>query len=264
MPTPAFHVDAFTDRPFAGNPALVCLLDGPRDESWMRLVATEMSLPETSFVVRRDNGFSLRWFTPAIELDLCGHGTLAAAHALWESGWLATGSPARFHTRRGLLTAASAGGWIALDFPALAVEAGPIPAAITAALGIGARFTGTCGQRFVVEAASEAAVRSLAPDFALMQSVPGRAVVVTAAADPGRGYDIVSRYFAPWVGANEDPVTGVAHCIVGPFWAARLGRRTLTACQASARGGLLRVGVRGDRVELAGRAVTVLRGELVL
>jgi PhzF family phenazine biosynthesis protein len=263
VPIPFFHVDAFTARPFAGNPAAICLLDGPRDPDWMRQVAAEMNLSETAFVVPQEGGFGLRWFTPVIEVDLCGHATLAAAHVLWESRRLAAGAVARFHTRSGWLTAARDAGWITLDFPALSIVPGPVPDTLVEALGADARFTGACGARSVIEVADEATVRGLRPDFALLRSVPGRALIVTAAADPGSGYDFVSRYFAPWVGVDEDPVTGAAHCSLGPFWGARLGKATLFAYQASPRGGALRVELAGDRVRLAGQAVTVVSGEFL-
>ena len=263
MPIPFFHVDAFTDRPFSGNPAAVCLLEAPGDPQWMRQVAAEAALSETAFVVPIDGGFGLRWFTPAVEVDLCGHATLASAHALWESGRLARHEPARFHTRSGWLTASWADGWITLDFPALSIAPGPIPEEAIAALGIAPVMTGTCGARWVVEAANEDAVRGLRPDFARLRALAGRALLVTAAAHPGAAYDFVSRYFAPWVGVDEDPVTGAAHCALAPFWAARLGTSRLTAVQASHRGGWLKVEPVGDRVKLGGQAVTVVAGEWV-
>jgi predicted PhzF superfamily epimerase YddE/YHI9 len=235
MPIPFFHVDAFTSRPFSGNPAAVCLLDAPADPAWMRLVAAELGLSEAAFLVPVDGGFGLRWFTPAVEVDLCGHATLASAHVLWETGRLPRDAPARFHTRSGWLTAITEGEWITLDFPAMTIEAGPIP--------------------------GEEVVRALRPDYFRLRALSGRALMVTAAGRPGTGCDFVSRYFAPWVGVDEDPVTGAAHCALAPFWAARLGRSSLTAYQASPRGGWLRVEATGDRVKLSGQAVTVIAGE---
>jgi PhzF family phenazine biosynthesis protein len=261
MPMNFFHVDAFTDRPFSGNPAAVCLLDAPADPAWMRQVAAELNLSEAAFVTPADGGFGLRWFTPEVEVDLCGHATLASAHVLWETGRLPAETPARFHTRSGWLTATRAGGWITLDFPSMTIAPGPIPAEAVAAVGIDPVLTGTCGARWVIEAASEEVVRGLRPDFARLRALTGRALVVTAVGRPGTGCDFVSRYFAPWVGVNEDPVTGAAHCALAPFWAARLGRPTLTAYQASPRGGWLRVEAAGDRVRLSGQAVTVVAGE---
>ncbi|HEY3384309.1 MAG TPA: PhzF family phenazine biosynthesis protein [Vicinamibacterales bacterium] len=273
MPTRLYQVDAFTDRPFAGNPAAVCLLDRPADAVWMQSVAREMNLSETAFVVPGIDAappncplFGLRWFTAAgVEVDICGHATLATAHVLWESGLLAHGERACFDTRSGRLTAARDAAWITLDFPAMPVVPGPIPGTILTALRVDPLFTGTCGPRCLVEVANESIVRGLAPDFTLMRSAPGRAVIVTSRADAGRAYDIVSRYFAPWVGVDEDPVTGVAHCALGPFWAARLGRQTVTAYQASARGGHLRLALTDGlppRVQISGQAVTVLVGTL--
>jgi PhzF family phenazine biosynthesis protein len=258
-------VDAFTGRAFRGNPAAVCLLESPGDAEWMRLVAREMAVSETAFVVRRDDGFSLRWMTPVTEVDLCGHATLAAAHVLWETGRLGPGEEARFLTRSGLLSARQADGpgWIALDFPALAFEPGPVPPEVLKALGVEARLTGTSGPRWLVEVATEAEVRNLRPDFARLRAVPGRAVIVTAAASPGGDCDVVSRYFAPWVGVDEDPVTGSAHCCLAPLWSARLGKRELVAEQASPRGGRLHLAIAGDRVRVAGQAVTVVAGHLL-
>lgn len=261
MPIAFFHVDAFTDGPFSGNPAAVCLLEAPADAAWMRRVAAEVNLSEAAFVVPIDGGFGLRWFTPEVEVDLCGHATLASAHVLWERGTLPRAQPARFSTRSGWLTAACDGGSITLDFPALPLTPGPIPPEAVAALGVEPLMTGTCGARWMAEVASEETVRGLKPDFARLRALTGRALMVTARARPGAGYDFVSRYFAPWVGVDEDPVTGVAHCALGPFWAARLGKPRLTAFQASSRGGWLRVEAAGDRVKLGGQAVTVIAGE---
>jgi len=258
---PFFHVDAFTDRPFTGNPAAVCLLDAPADPGWMRQVAAELRLSETAFVAPAPGGYELRWFTPEVEVDLCGHATLASAHVLWERGALGRDEPARFHTRSGWLTAALADGWITLDFPALEVTPGAVPREAISALGLEPVATATCGARWLVEAASEEAVRALRPDIEQLRRLKGRALIVTAAAERGTGCDFVSRYFAPWVGVDEDPVTGVAHCALGPFWAQRLGRSPLVARQVSPRGGLLRVAPDGDRVKLGGQAVTVLSGE---
>jgi PhzF family phenazine biosynthesis protein len=257
------QVDAFADRPFAGNPAAVCVLPGERDAAWMQDVAREMNLSETAFLLRQEDGFRLRWFTPAVEVELCGHATLASAHVLWEDGWLAASETARFHTRSGLLTARRDGEWIWLDFPA----APPHPAEphpdLLPALGIEApRYVGGSRWDVLVEVESEPAVRALQPDIAALRRVPMRGVIVTARSD-SLEHDFVSRWFGPAVGVDEDPVTGSAHCVLAPFWAERLGRDELTGYQASARGGVVRVRVRGERVGLGGRAVTVLRGELV-
>lgn len=261
MPQPIVQVDAFTDRPFAGNPAAVCILDAPREEPWMRDVAAEMNLSETAFLHRVDDGWSLRWFTPAVEVDLCGHATLAAAHVLWQDGLLAPDAEARFHTRSGLLTAVRDGGWIRMDFPAKPEQPAPAPEGLEQALGVRPVYMGRSLFDWVVEVESEASVRAITPDMGLLAKVDARGVIVTARAEGG-GYDFVSRFFAPRVGVPEDPVTGSAHCALAPFWAARLGRDELTGFQASRRGGTVQVRVAGDRVMLGGQAVTVMRGML--
>ena len=256
------QVDAFTSKPFAGNPAAVCVLSGPRDASWMQDVAREMNLSETAFLLAHDAGYRLRWFTPAAEVALCGHATLASAHVLWEDGHLAAGAPARFHTQSGLLTAEQRGDWIELDFPATPAVPGPLPAGLALALGVTPCWTGRSNFDYLLEVDSEATVRALEPDFAALRRVEARGVIVTSRATTP-GYDFVSRFFAPRVGVDEDPVTGSAHCALTPFWSERLQRAELMAYQASLRGGVLRVRLAGDRVGLAGQAVTVLRGELV-
>jgi PhzF family phenazine biosynthesis protein len=255
------QVDAFTDRPFAGNPAAVCVLPGPADERWMQDVAREMNLSETSFLHRLDDGYRLRWFTPAVEVDLCGHATLAGAHVLWEDGHLPADAPARFHTRSGLLTATSSDGWIEMDFPAKPASAAAPPAGLEQALGVAARYVGRSAFDYLVEVDTEETVRRLRPSFSLLEAVECRGVIVTSAA-AGPPYDFVSRFFAPRAGVNEDPVTGSAHCCLGPYWQRRLGKDALLARQVSSRGGDVRVRMRGDRVVLGGQAVTVLRGEL--
>ena len=255
------QVDAFTDRPFAGNPAAVCLLSKPSEPAWMLNVAREMNLAETAFLVRRGDEFDLRWFTPTIEIDLCGHATLASAHVLWEDGHLKPGAQARFHTKSGLLTADRRGDWIELDFPATAAAPAPAPAGLEAALGAKARFVGRSKFDYLVEVDDEATVRRLNPDLGAIGRIDARGVIVTSKSH-GNGYDFVSRFFAPQAGVPEDPVTGSAHCALAPYWTAKLGRQELTGFQASARGGIVRVRVVGDRVRLGGQAVTVLRGEL--
>jgi PhzF family phenazine biosynthesis protein len=261
MPMPLMHVDAFTDRPFSGNPAAVCLLDGPREPVWMQAVAAEMNLPETAFVAAQPDGFGLRWFTPTIEVDLCGHATVAAAHALWQEGRLAPEIAARFHTRSGVLTATRRGPWIELDFPAEPAVAAEPPATLTAALGVTAKWAGRNRFDWLVEVDDAATVRALSPDLTRLAEVPTRGVIVTAPTDDPR-FDFVSRFFAPRAGIPEDPVTGSAHCCLGPFWAARLGRSELTGHQISRRGGVVRVRLVGERAVLAGLAITVFRGEL--
>lgn len=259
---PFTQVDAFTDRPFAGNPAAVCVLPTARDAAWMQIVAREMNLAETAFLVRRADGYDLRWFTPAVEVDLCGHATLASAHVLWESGHLPSAATARFHTRSGLLTATRHDGLIWLDFPSTPAVEAPAPPEIERALGAPLRFTGRTPFDYLVEVDSEATLRRLEPDLTLLGRLPVRGVIVTAASS-SEDYDFVSRFFAPAAGVPEDPVTGSAHCALSPFWSARLGRLELRGYQASQRGGLVRVRLAGDRVQLGGNAVTVLRGELL-
>ena len=262
MGLPLIQVDAFTDTPFAGNPAAVCLLDGARDDAWLQAVGAEMNLPETAFLTAAADGFGLRWFTPTTEVDLCGHATLAAAHVLWEVGRLAPEAAARFHTRSGVLTATRRDGWIELDFPAEPPSVAEPPAALAAALGAVAKWTGRNRFDWLVEIESAARVRALTPDLARLAAVPTRGVIVTAPSDDPR-FDFVSRFFAPRTGIPEDPATGSAHCCLGPYWAERLGRTALTGAQVSPRGGVVRVRLAGPRAILGGQAVTILRGELV-
>jgi PhzF family phenazine biosynthesis protein len=261
MPLRLTTVDAFTATPFAGNPAAVCLLPAPRDEAWMRAVAREMNLAETAFLLRQGEDFGLRWFTPAVEIDLCGHATLASAHVLWEEGHLAPEAEARFHTRSGLLRATRQDDWITLDFPATPPAACERVPEIVRAIGAPIRLFARTRFDYLVELESEAAVRALTPDFALLAGLGGRGVIATSLAS-SPGVDFVSRFFAPAAGVAEDPVTGSAHCALGPLWAERLGKTSLVGYQASARGGIVRVTVAGERVLLGGQAVTVLRAEL--
>jgi PhzF family phenazine biosynthesis protein len=266
MGTRITQVDAFTGRPFAGNPAAICVLPAPADPDWMQHVALEMNLSETAFLFPRDGGtqagFDLRWFTPTVEVDLCGHATLAAAHVLWEEGHLAAGQPARFHTRSGLLTAGRNGEWIELDFPSLPPSPTVAPSGLEEALGTSSRYVAKSRYDYLLEIDSDAAVRGLRPDFTALREIDARGIIVTArAADAS--FDFVSRFFAPAAGIDEDPVTGSAHCTLAPFWEARLGKKEMLGYQASARGGTVKVHVAGDRVILGGKAITVLRGELV-
>jgi PhzF family phenazine biosynthesis protein len=266
---PIFVVDAFAEGPFRGNPAGVVPLepdDLPTDE-WMQTVAAEMNLSETAYVrARAGGGFDLRWFTPEVEVDLCGHATLASAHVLFETGRLATDAAAVFHTRGGELRATrTPDGSVQLDFPTTPPEPCDPPAGLLAALGIAkAEPLQTTGQFFMLVVPDAAIVRDLAPDFRALAALPDvRGVYVTAAGDDGT-YDIVSRCFAPRVGIDEDPVTGSMHCVLSAYWCERLGKQDLRAHQASARGGVVHVKLAGDRTLLVGRAVTVLRGDLLL
>jgi predicted PhzF superfamily epimerase YddE/YHI9 len=264
MSLPLYQVDAFTSRAFSGNPAAVCLLPEPREDAWMLAVAREMNLSETAFLHREgeDGAWRLRWFTPAVEVELCGHATLASAHVLWEVGDLPRDRPARFNTLSGLLTAELRGEWIELDFPARPAEEVASPPGLAEALGAEPLWVGRSRYDYLLELPSEAAVRSLDPDHRRLASLPVRGVIVTARGGQGP-FDFVSRFFAPGAGVDEDPVTGSAHCTLGPYWAARLNKSELLAWQASARGGTVRVRLEGDRVKLGGQAVLVLRGELL-
>jgi PhzF family phenazine biosynthesis protein len=227
----------------------------------MRDVAREMNLSETAFLVPQADGYSLRWFTPTVEVDLCGHATVASAHVLWEDGHLPAGAQARFYTRSGRLLADQRGDWIQLDFPATIAEAAEPPPHLLDALGAKAQFVGRSKFDYLVEVASEEELRGLQPDFTTLRRLAVRGVIVTArAATPE--FDFISRFFGPGSGIDEDPVTGSAHCALGPYWSKRMGKTEFTAFQASARGGVVRVSVKGDRVILGGQAVTVLRGEL--
>jgi PhzF family phenazine biosynthesis protein len=264
------QVDAFADKPFAGNPAAVCILEQARDEGWMQLLAREMNLSETAFLVKRGDAYDLRWFTPLVEVDLCGHATLASAHVLWEQGYLKLADPARFHTKSGVLTATRKGTWTEMNFPATPVKLDSgLRENIEATLGTKVRNAGRTCYDYFAELESEEAVRSARPDFSMLGRLPARGLIVTSAAPgsvtgetSGSEYDYVSRFFAPAAGIDEDPVTGSAHCCLGPYWKERLGRDNLIGYQSSARGGIVRTGCEGDRVLLSGQAVTVLRGEL--
>ncbi len=260
-PVPIFVADAFTDRPFRGNPAAVCLLDEPRDDAWMQAVAAEMNLSETAFLLPEGDGFRLRWLTPAVEVDLCGHATLASAHIIWQERRASAGEAIRFHTRSGLLTTTRRGDGIAMDFPANPETPADPPAGLIEALGAAPRHVGRTRWDYLLEFETAAAVRGLRPDFRRLRAVGARGVIVTARSDDPT-FDFVSRFFAPGAGIDEDPATGSSHCSLGPFWAARLGRTALVGYQASARGGVVRVEVGGERVTLIGQAVTVWRGTL--
>jgi PhzF family phenazine biosynthesis protein len=262
MSRPIWLVDAFTSRPFGGNPAGVCLLQEQREAAWMQGVASDMNQAETAFVRPLEDGFDLRWFTPAIEIDLCGHATLASAHVLWETGALGPNSPARFHTRSGVLTAARKGDWIELDFPATPEEQVEAPLGLAEALGIEPRYVGKSRFDYLVEVDGEESVLKLEPDFGRLRTIPCRGVIVTSLAQ-NSDCDFVSRFFAPAAGINEDPVTGSSHCCLGPFWGRRLARDAFVARQLSPRGGLVKVHLEGSRVFLGGQAVTVLKGELL-
>lgn len=255
------QIDAFTDRPFAGNPAAVCLLEDARESEWMQAVAAEMNLSETAFVRPIREGFELRWFTPTVEVELCGHATLASAHALWGEGVVARNEPIRFHTKSGELICAQRDDLIELDFPATPVNPADSSEELCLALGVTPSYVGESKYDKLVLVESEQSLRSLRPDFTRLRGMPVRGVAVTSASDDPR-FDFVSRFFAPAAGVDEDPVTGSAHCSLGPFWSERLGKTDMTAFQASARGGIVHVRVSDERVFLGGQAVTIFKGVL--
>ena len=260
-------MDAFAAAAFQGNPAAVCVLDGPRPDAWLRNVAREMNLSETAFLIVRPDTripeYDLRWLTPAVEVDLCGHATLASAHVLWEDGHLPAGTQARFHTRSGLLTADRRGEWIELDFPVKAATAAEPPPELLPALGVAsAKAVAKNAFDYLVEIGSESELRGLRPDLTGLRRLPVRGVMVTARSE-SREFDFVSRFFAPGSGVDEDPVTGSAHTTLAPYWGAKLQKSELTAFQASARGGVVRMRLAGDRVVLGGQAVTVMQAALL-
>lgn len=262
MPVELYQVDAFvTDRPSSGNPAGVCILENPADEGWMQSIARKMNFSETAFLVKRPHGYQLRWFTPAVEIDLCGHATLASAHILWEKNLLRQDEPAVFYTKSGTLTASQREEMIELDFPATPEEPAEIPPELKRALGVKPVYSGRSVFDYLVEVEHEEIVRAMKPDFELLKTIPVRGVIVTSKAST-HPYDFVSRFFGPYAGIDEDPVTGSAHCCLGPFWMKRLKKHEFTAYQASPRGGLLRVRVGKERVYLGGKAVMVERKEL--
>jgi PhzF family phenazine biosynthesis protein len=256
-----YQVDAFTDKPFRGNPAGVCVLKETANETWMQLVAREMNLSETAFLVPVEDGFNLRWFTPVAEVELCGHGTLASAHLLYESGILQVDEQVCFHTLSGVLKAAKVGDFIELDFPSTPAKACESPPGLLEALGAEAIFVGKNKFDYLVEVDQKADLRCLEPDFGALKELGTRGVMVTSISDVPE-YDFISRFFAPGVGIDEDPVTGSAHTCLGPYWQTKLGKDEMVAYQASARGGVVHVRVAPDRVYLQGQAVTVFKAEM--
>jgi len=262
LAAPLYIVDAFASGPFTGNPAAVCLLESSADAGWMQSVAAEMNLSETAFLVPREDGFDLRWFTPITEVDLCGHATLASAHVLWETEWLPGNEPARFHSRSGVLTATRTGNWIEMDFPATPPEPIEPPPGLSDLLGSVPRYVGRTPFDLFVELTDEEELHELSPDFAALSELPVRGFIVTTRSADDQ-YDFLSRFFAPAAGVQEDPVTGSAHCALAPYWEEQLSKANMTAYQASRRGGVVDMEMAGDRVKLRGQAVTMLRGDLV-
>jgi PhzF family phenazine biosynthesis protein len=262
MPIRIVTVDAFTNVAFAGNPAAVCVLQTPRPEEWMRKVAREMNLSETAFLLPQEDGYNLRWLTPAVEVDLCGHATVASAHVLWQDGHLPRGQQARFHTRSGLLTAYQHGEWIELNFPVkIAIPSEP-PPELLPALGVKALAVAKNAFDYLVEVESEEILRAMSPDHSTLRKVPVRGVIATSRSSTA-GFDFISRFFAPGSGIDEDPVTGSSHTALGPYWGAKLGKCEMTGYQASARGGVVRVRLEGDRIILGGQAVTIMEAQLL-
>jgi PhzF family phenazine biosynthesis protein len=258
---PIYQVDSFTSEPFRGNPAAVYLWDEAPDDRWRQQLAAEMNLSETAFLQRREDGFQLRWFTPIVEVDLCGHATLAAAHILWSEKYVPHDQEIVFHTLSGLLQARKQGEWIELEFPAEPPREIEAPEGLLDALGCEAQQVAVNRMDLLVEVADAEILLGLQPDFQALAQLNARGVIVTCPSDR-EGVDFLSRFFAPAVGVDEDPVTGSAHCGLSPYWAAKLGRNELTGYQASARGGLVKTILQGDKVLLGGQAVTVFRGDL--
>ncbi len=261
MPIKIFQVDAFVAGPFSGNPAAVCILDREVDVEWMQNLAMEMKLSETAYVYGLENGYSLRWFTPAIEVHICGHATLASAHVLWEEGYLEESLDAEFSTRSGVLTASNKEDVIELNFPSDPEEETNIPNGLIEGLGVKPLYVGKSSQDYIVEVESEEILRAIAPKFDILRDMPARGIIVTSVCESD-DYDFVSRFFGPASGIDEDPVTGSAHCCLGPYWSKRLDKAEFKAYQASRRGGVVHVSLRDDRVILGGKALTVFRGEV--
>ncbi len=258
------QVDAFTSQAFAGNPAAVCVLPSPQGDRWMQSVAQEMNLSETAFLIKQDRHYSLRWFTPTTEVPLCGHATLASAHVLWTEGYASTGQKLQFATKSGILTAQYQNDWIELNFPVNRSQDIPPITKLADALGVQLKTVSYNSLGYLVEIATAEQVKQLQPNFTLLKQLPVSNVIVTSKAEPDSPYDFVSRFFAPKLGINEDPVTGAAHCCLAPYWRDRLNQDQFLAYQASSRGGIVKIDYDGsDRVILQGQAVTVMRGELL-
>jgi PhzF family phenazine biosynthesis protein len=256
-----YQIDAFTDKPLSGNPAGVCILSEKLNEKLMQNIASEMNLPETAFLIKEGEGYNLRWFTPNAEIDLCGHATLASAYILWKKGYLRKNREAKFSTKSGLLTAKMNEGWIELNFPAVLEEKTEPPSELLEALGVKATYVGKNKFDYLVEVESEEIVTTIKPDFMKLLKIPARGVIITS---KSKEYDFVSRFFAPQIGVWEDPVTGSAHCCLGPYWQKKLNKDEFIAYQTSERGGILKVKVIDERVLISGKAVTVLEGELFI
>lgn len=256
-----FVADAFTYTPYTGNPAAVCLLPCEKPDEWMQCIAAEMNLSETAFLIKLEDGsFSLRWFTPASEVSLCGHATLASAHILWEQQ-LTQETEIRFYTKSGLLTALRRGDRIELNFPVERDKPAEPPDVLAESINAAFAYVGRNRMDYIVEVKDQQTVASIQPDFEKLKSLETRGVIVTAKADDD-GMDFVSRCFYPAIGINEDPVTGSAHCCLAPYWGNKLNKTIMSAKQLSLRGGGMEVELAGDRVLLRGHAVTTLYGTL--
>jgi PhzF family phenazine biosynthesis protein len=263
MSIPIFHVAAFADKPFVGNPAAVCLLKEEATADWMQSVAAEMNLPETAFVRPVSEGYELRWFTPTIEVDLCGHATLASAHTLWTEGGVDRAQTIRFHTKSGCLACNWKNDVIELDFPAISVVEIEPDANLLDVFAVRPSFVGKSKFDTLLIVESEDVVRAIKPDLPKLRQISSSRGVIVSSRSTDPDLDFISRYFAPAAGIDEDPVTGSAHCCLGPFWSARLGKTSLRGYQASRRGGFVRVRVEGERVVLGGLAITIVRGDLL-
>jgi PhzF family phenazine biosynthesis protein len=257
-----FYVDAFTDQPFHGNPAAICILEKSLDEKRMQQIASEINLSETAFILAKNDGYSLRWFTPTVEVDLCGHATLASAHILWEQKHLSESESAVFHTKSGVLTCKKISEFITMDFPIELALTCPAPEGLKEALKADFLYVGKNRMDYLIEVKSEEIIRNLEPDLMKLSKIPCRGFIVTARSSSPK-YDFVSRVFGPAVGIPEDPVTGSAHCCLGPYWKEKLGKNPLNAYQVSKRGGEIRADVQGNRVLLQGKAVTVMKAEIL-
>lgn len=253
-------VDAFTDKPYRGNPAAVCILQSEMPDEWMQSIAAEMNLSETAFLRQQEDGFLLRWFTPEAEVDLCGHATLASAHLLWEAN-ITDEEEIKFFTKSGILSARKNDTWIELNFPLEPAEGIEAPEILNDCFNVPFKYVGKNRMDYIVEVEDEEVVRSLQPDIALLNTMETRGVIVTATTNEPE-VDFVSRFFCPSIGVNEDPVTGSAHCCLGPYWQEKLGKDRFTAKQLSARGGLLKLHILSERILIYGQAVTTLTGEL--
>jgi PhzF family phenazine biosynthesis protein len=260
---PVFQVDAFTDQPFIGNPAAVCLLMEEKSDEWMLNVAREMNCSETAFLLNKEEGISLRWFSPKAEVGLCGHATLASAHVLWEKGIIPRNVEILFFTKGGLLTAQYKEGWIELNFPAIE-EKKVFPSEILLdALKVPVLYVGKSKYDYLVEIETEEILKDMNPDFETLKIAVPRGVIVTCQSDRPE-FDFISRFFVPSLGINEDPVTGSAHCVLGPYWQKKLNKSELIAYQASERGGVIKVKIEDDRVYISGKAVTITDGVLLV